>query len=184
MTGGAALLDQAIGYAVGAVGHVTPALLTRPTPCRAWDLGRLLRHACESVTALQGGLLGGAVGLLPGSAEPVPAFHEGLDRLRAARAFAGGRDGPVDVAGLPLPAVMLECAAALEIAVHGWDISQACGTRTPLPDPLAAGLLAVAPLLVPETGRRPLFGPPVAADAHADPGERLVAFLGRTPAGH
>jgi uncharacterized protein (TIGR03086 family) len=75
----------------------------------------------------------------------------------------------------------MECAGAIEIAVHGWDISQACGQRRPIPDALAAALLAIAPLLIPETGRHPLFSPPVAASAQASPGDRLVAFLGRNP---
>ena len=59
------------------------------------------------------------------------------------------------------------------------DISQACGQNWPIPDALAASLLAIAPLLIPETGRRPLFSPPVTATAQASPGDRLVAYLGR-----
>jgi uncharacterized protein (TIGR03086 family) len=75
----------------------------------------------------------------------------------------------------------MEAAGAIEIAVHGWDISQACGTRRPIPDPLAATLLRIAPLLIPDTGRDPLFGPPVPVPPRAGPGDRLVAFLGRDP---
>jgi hypothetical protein len=75
----------------------------------------------------------------------------------------------------------MECAGAIEIAVHGWDISRACGQHRPIPDALAASLLAVAPLLIPETGRYPLFSPPVTATAQAGPGDRLVAYLGRKP---
>jgi hypothetical protein len=51
--------------------------------------------------------------------------------------------------------------------VHGWDISQACGQHRLIPDALAASLLAIAPLLIPETGRHPLFGPPVMTAAQA-----------------
>jgi hypothetical protein len=35
-------------------------------------------------------------------------------------------------------------AAALEVAVHGWDTSLACGQRQPIPRALATGLLAIA----------------------------------------
>jgi hypothetical protein len=59
-------------------------------------------------------------------------------------------------------------------------MSQACGHRRPIPRALAAELLAVAPLLVPETGRHPLFAAPVAAPPGAGPSDRLAAFLGRT----
>jgi hypothetical protein len=76
----------------------------------------------------------------------------------------------------------MAAAAALEVAVHGWDISRACGQRQPIPRALATSLLVIAPVLVPRTGRPPLFAAPVTAGATADPSDRLAAFLGRTPA--
>ena len=76
----------------------------------------------------------------------------------------------------------MAATAALEVAVHGWDISRACGQRQPIPRALATGLLVIAPVLVPRTGRPPLFAAPVTAGANADPSDRLAAFLGRTPA--
>src|SRR5206468_12082562 len=84
-------------------------------------------------------------------------------------------------AGVPVAARGPELAGWLEIAIHGWDRSQACGQRSPIPDPLAIDLLAVAPLLIPETGRYPLFDAPVTLAAHAGPGDQLVASLGRNP---
>jgi hypothetical protein len=45
------LLEQAISYALGTVDTMTPQLLSRPTPCRGWDLRMLLRHASESLAA-------------------------------------------------------------------------------------------------------------------------------------
>src|SRR5207342_1411872 len=86
----------------------------------------------------------------------------------------------IDIAGCPLPVGALEGAGALEVAVHGWDISQACGQRRPIPPALAVDLLAIAPLLVPETGRHPLFAAPVTVTPRADPSDQLAAFLGRT----
>jgi hypothetical protein len=85
------------------------------------------------------------------------------------------------IGDLPLPAIAMECAGAIEIAVHGWDVSQACGHNRPIPDALAASQLAIAPLIIPETGRHPLFSPPVTVTARAGPGDRLVAYLGRNP---
>jgi uncharacterized protein (TIGR03086 family) len=185
MTSATGLLDRAVSYAVSAVSDVTPALLPRPTPCQGWNLEMLLRHACESLAALHSGIVAGSVGLIPVppdpalAAEPARVFRERARQLHTALALLGSRHRAVDVAGRPLAAIVMECAGALEVAVHGWDISQACGQRTPLPDTLATDLLAIAPLLVPETGRHPLFKPPVTATAQADPGDRLVAFLGR-----
>jgi uncharacterized protein (TIGR03086 family) len=75
----------------------------------------------------------------------------------------------------------MAAAAALEVAVHGWDISRACGQRQPIPRALATALLVIAPVLVPRTGRHPLFAAPVTVPAMAGPSDRLAAFLGRTP---
>ncbi len=74
----------------------------------------------------------------------------------------------------------MERVGALEIAVHGWDISQACGHRRPIPHRLATDLVAMAPLLVPEAGRHPLFAAPVPAAREATASDQLVAFLGRS----
>lgn len=186
MTGGAALLDQAIGYALDTVGDVTPALYPRRTPCRGWNLEMLLRHFCESLTTLHGSIATGHVALiaeppaLGAAADLAPAFRDRAAQLIAARAAADGRRD-VDIAGWRLPISIVECTGALEVAIHGWDVSQACGRRRPIPDALAPALLAVAPLLIPEGGRHPLFGEPVTTTAQAGLGDRLVAFLGRNP---
>jgi uncharacterized protein (TIGR03086 family) len=181
------LLEQAISYAGRSVLDVTPTLLPRPTPCRGWNLDMLLRHASESLAALHDGTVTGHVALTSATpdrdpaADPVRTFCDRAVRLLAARASADRRHQVLDIGDLPLPAIAMECAGAIEIAVHGWDISQACGHNLPIPDALAASLLAVAPLLIAETGRRPLFSPPVSATAGAGPGDRLVAYLGRKP---
>ena len=189
MNAGTSPLDQAISYAARSVLDVTPGLLPRPTPCRGWNLDMLLRHVSESLAALHDGTVTGHVGLIPASpdrdpaADPARAFRDQAGRLLAARATTGCRRQVLDIGDLPLPAIALECTGAIEIAVHGWDIPQACGRCRPIPDALAATLLAIAPLLIPETGRHPLFSPPVTATPQAGPGDRLVAFLGRTPSG-
>jgi uncharacterized protein (TIGR03086 family) len=183
------LLEQAISYAGRSVLDVTPGLLPRPTPCWGWNLEMLLRHAAESLAALHDAAVTGHVALIPAApdrspaADPARTFRDQAVLLLTARAIAGGRHQVIGVGDLPLPASALDGAGAIEIAVHGWDIAQACGKNRPIPDALAASLLAMAPLLIPETGRHPLFGPPVTAAAEAGPGDRLVAYLGRNPCG-
>ncbi len=189
MGGATALLGEAISYAGRSVLDVTPALLARPTPCWGWDLGMLLEHVGESLAALRDAAVTGQVALAPAApdrapaADPARTFRDQAVLLLTARAAAGGRHQVIDVGDLPLPAIAVDGAGAIEIAVHGWDIAQSCGRNRPIPDALAASLLAIAPLLIPETGRDPLFGPPVTAPAGAGPGDRLVAYLGRNPCG-
>jgi uncharacterized protein (TIGR03086 family) len=187
MNSGTTLLEQAISYAARSALEVTPALLPGPTPCRGWNLDMLLRHASESLAALHDGTVTGHVALIPAAldrdpaADPARTFRDRVGLLLAARASTGRRRQILDIGDLPLPAIAIDCAGAIEIAVHGWDISQACGQNRPIPDALAASLLAIAPLLIPQTGRHPLFSPPVRPAAQASPGDRLVAFLGRKP---
>jgi uncharacterized protein (TIGR03086 family) len=184
---GAGLLERAIGYAVSAVHAVTPELLSRPTPCRGWDLRMLLWHVNESLAALLEGIEGGYVGLDANAADgdlaadPAPTFRDRADRLLGAWTDEGRRR-VVAIAGYPLAASIMAGAGALEIAVHGWDVAQACGRGRPIPHALATELLRISPLLVSDTGRHPLFAPPVAVAVAASPSDRLTAFLGRSPA--
>ena len=182
---GARLLDRSIGYALGATLAITPELLSRRTPCAQWDLRMLLRHACESLAAFGEGVEAGRVGLGPAAedgvlaADPARVFRDRAGQLMG----AGFRQRQVvEIGDCPLETGVMAAAAALEIAVHGWDISRACGQRQPIPRGLAIDLLAIARLLVPRTGRHPFFGAPVTVTATAGPSDQLAAFLGRSPA--
>jgi len=181
------LLESSIRYALGVVLAITPELLSSPTPCREWDLHMLLRHASESLTAIGEGIEGGHVGLDPATecgdlvADPVRAFRNRASALLDLWTSPGHQRQVIEIAGCPLTASVMASVAALEITVHGWDISQACGQRQPIPRLLAINLLAIAPVLVPGTGRQPLFAAPVTVPPSADPSDRLAAFLGRTP---
>jgi uncharacterized protein (TIGR03086 family) len=202
------LLADAISYALGNVEPVTPDLLARPTPCREWDLRMLLQHGCESLAALEEGFAtgcvrltatgdcpaagspdagspdasgpdaGGPAGSGPAAGGPAGVFVTRARSLLACWARAGSP--AVAIGGLPLAAEVVAAAGALEIAVHGWDVAQASGSRLAIPPSLAARLLQVAPLLVTGTDRPQLFAAPVAVRCEASASEKLTAFLGRT----
>lgn len=184
-SGGAVLLDRAIGYALGVVAAVTPELLSRPTPCGDWDLRRLLEHLNDALAALHEAADRGLVGLDPavaGAGDPVEAFCDRANRLRGAWTGAVRDDRVVVVAGLPLTAGVVAGTGAIEIAVHAWDVARACGQRRPIPHDLAADLLAICPLLVPATAYDPQFAARVSVPPSASPSDHLVALLGRQPA--
>jgi uncharacterized protein (TIGR03086 family) len=186
--GGVELLQRAIGYALGATHAVTPECMSRPTPCRGWDLHMLLRHVCESVAALQEGLDTGRVALCPVADDETAADPTGIFRARAIRLLDAWTDAArhrrdIDIADQQLADTVMAGAGALEIAVHGWDIWQTCGHQQPIPLDLAVELLTIASLFVPETNRHPLFAAPVAVSLTAEPSDRLLAFLGRDVGG-
>ncbi|MEV5828161.1 TIGR03086 family metal-binding protein [Spirillospora sp. NPDC052242] len=185
------LLEEAIAYALDAVGPVTAAALDRPTPCAGWDLDTLLRHAADSLDALAEAAATGAVRLFPetgpdGGApppdDPVGAFRDGAVRLAAVWADAGRAGRTVTIGGCPLRAGVVAGTGAIEIAVHGWDAAWAAGRPRPIPPGLAARLLHLASGLVTADTRAGLFAPPLPVPPGAGPHERLLAHLGRDPA--
>lgn len=183
-----ALPARGAAYALCALADVERDMFDRPTPCAGWDLGVLLAHLDESVAALSEGLTCGNVNLeglrdaVAGppaavAADPVAAVRDGIRRLagqrmdvRAVRIgdrFAGHDD--------------LGVLAAMELTVHGWDLGRATGARRPVPAGLALRLLRHAPRLVPADARGTLFARPVPVPDATDPGDLLVAYLGRDP---
>lgn len=186
---GTPLLEPSVTYAVGVVLAITPELLSRPTPCREWDLRMLLRHSCESLAAVDEGIGTGCVGRDAAAegddlvADPARAFRDRAGQLLDAWTSSGHQRQIIQIVDCPLAASLMIATAALEIAVHGWDISQACGQREPIPRALATALLSIAPALVPRAARYPLFAAPVTAAATAGPSDRLAAYLGRSPVG-
>lgn len=185
---GLGLLERAVSYALASAQLATPGLLPRATPCAGWDLRLLLCHVGESLDALREGLASGCVS--PGTAprecgapaDVVARLRRSAGRLLDACATAPGHP-LIAIADRELTANLLATAGAIEIGVHGWDISVACGSLRPIPPALADAMLRIAPLLIPSGTRDGLFAEPVPAPALASPGDRLVAFLGRDPKG-
>lgn len=138
----------------------------------------MLQHAAGDQLAYAGRLTGGPgpaedpfapTGVLAGS--PAELLEPAL--AAAAEAFAGVEPGTAEVA-VPLPPFTLDAetavaAAALDAAVHAWDIAVATGQVSPLTPALAAALspaaralaeplrgFAYAPALLPAPIRTPI----------------------------
>ncbi len=186
--GGVALLERAINYTRGSLRLVTPEAMPWPSPCRDWDLRALLRHMNDSLEALHEGVAIGRVNLGAlaeygdPAADPVDTLRERACRLLGAWIRAD-EDDEVSIAGLSLSSGVLTSTGALEIAVHGWDVAQACGRNRPIPPLLAEELLRVAPDRVTDADRPASFAAPVDVSPLAGSADRLVAFLGRDPRG-
>jgi uncharacterized protein (TIGR03086 family) len=197
-SGATGLLAGAISYALRVCALIGPGELALPTPCADWDLARLLRHLSDSMTDLETAIRTGHLdpddppgraGAGPADGDPVEVLRDRAAELLCASFGYGGPDRFVAVGGLPVPAGLVACTGAVEIAVHGWDVSAArgragrggagCGGACPIPAPLATRMLRLCPLLV--AGREGLFADPVDVPAQASPGDRLVGYLGRHP---
>jgi len=187
-SGAITLLAGAISYTLGACVQVAPGEMTLPTPCAGWDLEALLAHLAASMADLESALRIGHLDLDTPD-DPATRDSDGDDPVELLRDRAANllfacyaHHGPgrfVVVGGLPLPAEIVACTGAVEIAVHGWDVCAARGRGRPIPPALATRMLRLSPFLV--TGREGLFGTPVQVPAQASPGDQLVAYLGRFP---
>lgn len=184
---GLELLESAVSYALAGAALVTPRLLPRSTPCARWDLETLLDHLSDSIGVLHESIATAAISPVPERGYDGPG-RDPVARLRgqAARLLgtctAAGRGGRrVTIGDRELTASMVAVTGAIEITVHGWDISAACGAARPVPPGLAAILLPIAPLLMPPGTRPGLFADPVWLPGPAGPGDQLIAFAGRHP---
>ena len=180
------LLERAIGYTRGTLYGVTDGMLDRPTPCAGWTLADLLSHMADSLDALTEASRG-VIEIGP----PPPAVA-GVDVLRdKACHLLGAWSNPhateARLGHARLESRLLLHAGALEITVHGWDVAQATGRDTPIPERLASDIRCHAASLITRADRPSRFGPRIALPANASPSALLLAFTGRpmrAPAPH
>ncbi len=190
-SGAIGLLAGAISYTLGVCALVGPGEMALPTPCADWDLGMLLAHLSDSMADLETAIRTGNLDLERppdrAAGDPVEILRDRAAELLCAAYSYSGPEHFVAVGGLPVPAGLVACTGAVEIAVHGWDVSAArgrarCGRAgrgavRPIPAGLAARMLRLGPLIV--AGREGLFADAVDVPAQASPGDQLVGYLGR-----
>src|SRR5271169_3186804 len=166
-SGATGLLVGAISYMLGVCALVGPGEMALPTPCADWNLGMLLAHLSDSMADLETAIRTGNLDLErpPDHAvgDPVEILRDRAAELLCAAYSYGGPEHFVAVGGLPVPAGLVACTGAVEIAVHGWDVSAArgrasggrasggragCGEVRPIPAGLATRMLRLGPLIV------------------------------------
>jgi uncharacterized protein (TIGR03086 family) len=183
-------LRQAHRALRAAVAAITPEDLARATPCACWTVAQVIEHA-----VLDQGVWAHAVGgpapprrdpFAPTGAVPAEVAEYVDTELTVARASWSAL--PVEVGEIrsPLPQGNLDPvtaahAAALDAAVHAWDIALAVGQRTPLTDELAAELLPTARSLVEPLRQWGAYGPVLPADSSDRSAAELLRYLGRDP---
>ncbi|MFJ1807321.1 MULTISPECIES: TIGR03086 family metal-binding protein [unclassified Streptomyces] len=158
------------------------------TPCDAWTARQVLNHARIDQQGYGLALTGGQPDSDPFhpadafDGDPTAELAKVLDAVAGAyaRLPADTEQVPTPLGPLPLPLAV--GAAAMDAAVHAWDIAVATGQDRPLPAATAEGIRPTAEHLVDHL--RDAFG--VFAPAREtpnghDPAATLLAFLGRDP---
>lgn len=179
---GLELLERALAYTSRALDTVAPGDLDRSTPCDDWRLRDLLCHMEDSLDAFTEGAAGSIdlESTTPTTAESqIAALHTKACTLLGAWTHADA--DVVQVGGQPVPVPVIARIAAMEIAVHGWDVGRTTGRGIDLPEDFAAELLPTAATVAREQYDE--FGPPVPVDPDAAADVLLLGLLGRSADG-
>ncbi|MCR6487584.1 TIGR03086 family metal-binding protein [Amycolatopsis sp. OK19-0408] len=158
------------------------------TPCAEWNVTQVAHHAAGDQQGYAAFITG----------EPGPAFNpfEPSPKLKNVAAFleptlaasaaafatvspsATAVPTPLPQGALPAPVAV--GAAALDAAVHAWDIAVATGQESPLTEEMAEALLPVAKELA-EPLRGFAYAPALDGVAGEDVVSQLLRYLGRDP---
>lgn len=160
--------------------------LAAPTPCPEWDLRHLLWHTRASLADAADVLTAGKLPAPPDAdaaagRDPVGALRLGIVDFLLASASMPTAGRPCEVQGRNLPARVVVYVGAIEMALHAWDVAQACRADRPIPSELAFSLLWVSPPLAEAGLRGNVFAEPLTPPATATPSDQLLALFGRQP---
>jgi uncharacterized protein (TIGR03086 family) len=185
------VLDEARAMLRAAVAGVPADGWQRPTPCTEWNVTQVLQHAALDQGAWAAVISGtqpsgenpfGPSGEL--DAEPLAYADAALDASAPAWAAVSADGGPVPtpLPSGPMPPAYAACAAALDAAIHAWDIAVAAGQGSPLTPELARALTPVAKSIVEPLRQYGVYAAEVEPGPDADDAAALLGYLGRSPA--
>ena len=159
------------------------------TPCAKFDTRALTNHMALAnmffVSVASGDPMHGSDGDdMPDvlGDDPVAVHRESATRLMKVLRAPGTLERTFDFGFAQMPGAMGVGLMLMETTVHGWDLAKATGQDTSI-DPDVAGMLLQAAGAL-DGIRSPdgtPFGPAVDVPESAPPGDRLIAFAGRTP---
>ena len=173
------MLSRALDQAGDVLTAVHEGQLALPTPCRDWDVARLVAHLVNDPPSFVAMARGEQVDW---AAEPEPVTEAWAQRFRSSADdllhlwHQAGDDAAADQVDMQ----------TAEFAVHAWDLARAIGYDGPLDPEVAERALAFMGSALSDEMRGTAFGPAVPAPDDAPVYERLAAFAGshrrlRTP---
>lgn len=186
-TRGFEVLTHAHAYLAEVVASVGQSAWGTPTPCSEWTVRQVLNHARVDQQAYGLAITGGRPDSDPfhpaDALDGDPAAE--LDKVlrQVADAYAGlpADSDQVPTPLGPLPPWIAAGAAAMDAAVHAWDIAMASGQPSPLTPELSLELLTVARQIVEPLRQYGVY----AAELEPQPGDdaeaKLLRYLGRDP---
>ncbi|GAA1396931.1 TIGR03086 family metal-binding protein [Catellatospora coxensis] len=162
-----------------------------PTPCEHWTVTQVLQHATGDQIGFAAAITGGPwpsedpfqpSGRLDGDASALLEQALKASATAFATVDADAEQVPVPLPQGPLPLWVAAGAAALDAAVHAWDIAVATGRPSPLTAQDSRQLLTVARQIVEPLRAYGAYAAELTVAEDADPTAELLGYLGRHPA--
>jgi uncharacterized protein (TIGR03086 family) len=180
-------LDQARTMLRDAVAGVPGTAWELATPCTLWTVTQVLQHAALDqlvwAAAVSGGDMPTENPFAPSGHVADPVAFTGAALADSASAWAAVSE--LEHVPTPLPQGQLAPsvaagAAALDAAIHAWDIAMATGQGSPLTAELARMLRPVAEAIVEPLRQYGAYAAVVEVRDGGD-AESLLGYLGRRP---
>ncbi len=182
------VLLRSHAYLREVVAAVPDTAWAAPTPCSEWTVRQVLNHARIDQQAYGLLLTGGRPDSDPFHPEdaldgdPVAQLDKVLTMVADAYAALPADAEQVPTPLGPMPLASAAATAAMDAAVHAWDIAAATGQNRPLGTDLAEGIRPIADQLVDQLRDAfHVFAPARETKEGYDRAEALLAFLGRDP---
>ena len=182
------VLDEARAMLRAAVAGVPADGWRRPTPCTEWDVTQVLQHAALDQRAWGAAVAGTE---MPGEnpfapsgqlgEEPLAYAQAALDASAPAWTAVGEGPVPTPLPSGPMAPAAAAGAAALDAAIHAWDIAVATGQGSPLTPELARALTPVAQAIVEPLRQYGAYAQALEPEPGADDAAALLGYLGRRP---
>ena len=177
-------IERATALASDKVKGVTPADLSKATPCSEFDVRALLNHMIGGLGILTTAAAGGKAEIPKGDqfgSDPAGTYDERRGRLLDALQVQGVLDGNWEMPFGSMPGSMMAGIAFMEHLTHGWDIAQATNQDATLPADLVSQCLEVVTPMDSMLRMPGVCGAAVIVPEDASPQDKLIAFLGRNP---
>ena len=182
---------RVLAVTTGIVEQVRPDQLGLPTPCAGWTVADLLRHMVGN----NNGFAAAALGEPPSAdiwdgvdvSDPVAEFAASAERVNDAFASVEPLAGTFAVLGYgDVPAGQAVGMHFIDYLTHGWDVAVSIGVDPGLDPDACQAVLDIGagwPLDSPKIwGPGTAFGYRVDVPADAPVADRMLGFLGRSPA--
>jgi uncharacterized protein (TIGR03086 family) len=183
------VLEQQVERTGKFVAGVSSDQLSASTPCPGFDVRALLNHIVGGhlfmVQAAAGETTSGRDMPDVIGDDPASAYERSAKELLETFRNPDVLTQTFNLGGNEVPGDQALGIAIMEAVVHGWDLATATGQDATIDPGLATGMLQTlrdGGLI--ESFRNPKgdpFGSEVTVDDSASPGDKLVAYLGRTP---